>query len=73
MNKLPRLINWLLHKLASTASPEHQSQLLIQAIALRARLETQREHCTELLQLSEGNTKRYLLDIDRDPTTERIF
>lgn len=72
MNKLSEFIDRL-QKLASTASPEHRSQLSIQAIALRARLNTQREHCIELLQLSEGNADRYLLDIDTEIQQQSEF
>ena len=72
MNKLSGFIDHL-QKLASTAPREHRSQLSTQAIALRSRSETQREHCMGLLQLSEGNSNRYLLDLDTEVQQQSEF
>ncbi len=69
-NRLSGLVDHL-QDLVSTVSPEHRSRLSIQT--LRARLNTQREHCTEILRLSEGNTNRYLLDIDAEIQHQSSF
>ena len=65
MNKLSSLVDRL-HKLASAAPAEHQSQLLRQVVALRAMFKRQQERFIEFLQLSEEFADKYLLDISAD-------
>jgi hypothetical protein len=62
MNKLDSLINRL-QELASSAPPDHRSQLLNKVAALRTTFKRQQERFIEFLQLSEEYANKYLLDI----------
>ena len=72
MDKLSGLINGL-EELASSAPAEHQSQLLIQVMALRAKSKKQQEHFIEFLQLSEEYANKYLLDISAEIEQQSFF
>ena len=72
MNKLSSLIDRL-QELASSAPVEHRSQLLRQALALRATSKKQQEHFMEFLQLSEEYANRYLLDISAEIEQQSSF
>ena len=62
MDKLSSLIDRL-QELASSAPPEHRSQLLDQVVGLRATSKKQKEQFKEFLQLSKEYANKYLLDI----------
>jgi hypothetical protein len=65
MNKLDGLINRL-QELASSAPPEHRSQLLNKVVALRTTFKRQQERFIAFLQLSEEYADKYLQDISTE-------
>ena len=72
MDKLSSLINCL-EELASSTPAEHQSQLSIQVMALRAKSKKQQEHFIEFLRLSEEYANKYLLDISAEIDQQSFF
>ena len=72
MDKLSSLIDRL-QELASSAPPEHRSQLLNQVVALRTTSDKQKEHFMEFLQLSEEYANKYLLDISAEIQQQSSF
>ena len=65
MDKLSSLIDRL-QELASSAPPEHRSQLLDQVVVLIATSEKRKEYFKEFLQLSEEYSNKCLLDISTE-------
>ena len=72
MNRLFSLIDRL-QELASSAPPEHQSQLSNQVVALCATSQKQKQHFMEFLQLSEEYANKYLLDISAEIQQQSSF
>jgi hypothetical protein len=70
LNKLDSLINRL-QELASSAPPEHRSQLLNKVVALRTTLKRQRERFIAFFQLSEEYADKYLEDISTEIRQQR--
>jgi hypothetical protein len=70
MNKLDNLINRL-QKLASSAPPEHRSQLSNKVVALHTTFKRQQERFIAFLQLSEEYADKYLQDISTEIQQQR--